>query len=37
VQSGTIVVQQAGFYKQPGTLIQDVKSGEIIDVEPIQK
>jgi UPF0716 protein FxsA len=37
VQSGTIVVQQAGFYKQPGTMIQDVNGGEIIDVEPIQK
>lgn len=37
VQSGTIVVQQAGFYNQPGSLIRDTKGGEIIDVEPIQK
>jgi UPF0716 protein FxsA len=37
VQSGTIVVQQAGFYNQPGTLIRDANAGEIIDVEPIQK
>jgi UPF0716 protein FxsA len=37
VQRGSIVVQQAGFYNQPSTLIHDAKSGEIIDVEPIQK
>lgn len=37
VQSGTIVVQQAGFYNQPGTMIQDANAGEIIDVEAIQK
>jgi UPF0716 protein FxsA len=37
VQRGSIVVQQAGFYNQPGTLIHDAKGGEVIDVEPIQK
>jgi UPF0716 protein FxsA len=37
VQSGTIVVQQAGYYNQPGPLIRDAEGGEIIDVEPLQK
>jgi UPF0716 protein FxsA len=37
MQSGTIVVQQAGFYSQPGPLIQDAEGGDIIDIEPIKK
>jgi UPF0716 protein FxsA len=37
VQSGTIVMHQAGFYSQPGTLIQESDGVEIIDVQPLQK
>jgi UPF0716 protein FxsA len=37
VRSGHIIVQQTGFYSQPGTLIRESDEAEIIDVEPIQK
>lgn len=37
VQSGTIVMHQAGVYSQPGTLIQESDEVEIIDVQPLQK
>jgi UPF0716 protein FxsA len=37
MQSGSIVVQQTGFYSQSGPLIQDGEGGDIIDIEPIKK
>ncbi len=37
MQNGTIIVNQAGYRTQHGTLIQDNETVEIIDVEPIKK